>query len=500
MNEKNDLEKIELEKKKIKLEKEKLGLEKEKEKTERKKKKLEAKAKKREEKRKKKEGKIKLGTGKRILTGISDTIMGTLVFLLIVLLVYGVMFLFVWIFANLGIDMKWIISYSVLILGINIKLWIIFPLIIAFGIIYFGLAPKNIFFTFMKEGTARIVVTGDGAVSKVLIQWKDHVLDSEGNVVFKKQIFNIIRYLFGGLRYVGLWPLKKIYYYYFSWTAVTQSEEGKKGEKHHEKEKLFHILLKNDMYHLKVSGLETLDRTTGAAAEFYFTFRVVNPYKALFVIQDWLSTVLSLCTGAINRVFPTKTLADWANNQNQIPPAVMEKLEEKRGPNKETQSLRDEFYKDYGIEIKEEVALKNLELPEQYKKLISAPVEADLKRQETVITADATRQKTSLEGKGKADAVKFMIDVLKDAGDLGKFKMLCDAMADGKMTVPIMLSLVPGLQKFVDKQVGEGASEEEKKSLLEKVNKAITEENKEKEPQKKEIADDDKEIVDDDEG
>lgn len=132
--------------------------------------------------------------------------------------------------------------------------WVTIPIGL-FAWVYFGLAEDNLFFTFVKEGTAKVVVKGDQVI-KILIQWKGYTLDEQWNVVKEgipmkdgkkvplgtpgAKIYKEKCHPLGGFRYYGFWPIKDIYIYGFTWTGI--KEDGKII--HHEKEVLDYILLR----------------------------------------------------------------------------------------------------------------------------------------------------------------------------------------------------------------------------------------------------------------
>lgn len=221
---------------------------------------------------------------------------------------------------RLTISVIWMLAGTLFVLSILFAGWLIFgsvvgavlfPLgliILAIGLFffaYFYLAKKNYWFTFVREGTAKIVVKGD-AFSKALIQWTGFSLDDEQNVVPENEWFlngKVIaegtpgakRYKepwrpFGGFRYYGFWPIKDILVHTLRWHDIQKTEKGE-APQFHEKD-LDYILLQPDVYWTKMSKVETgyLREESGGErmervpvdVEFLIRMRVVNPFKAIY--------------------------------------------------------------------------------------------------------------------------------------------------------------------------------------------------------------------------
>ncbi len=145
--------------------------------------------------------------------------------------------------------------------------------------VWFVLAPLNIFFTFVKEGTAKVVVRGE-AVQRVFIQWEGYVLDSEGDVVPGQQW-----YPFGGLRLFGWWPFDQIYRYKSRWTSIRAD-----GTKQAHDDVLRHVLLKDFVYITEVKDAEDKEMVP-LTFDLLITLRVINPQKAIFRVEDWTELV-----------------------------------------------------------------------------------------------------------------------------------------------------------------------------------------------------------------
>lgn len=155
-------------------------------------------------------------------------------------------------------------------------------------VIFFGvLALLFSRFTFVEEGTAKVVVRFKG-FKKCLMRWEGYEFDNEWNVRPIAEVGKKL-HLPGGLRFVGFWPMDKVYKYKFRWTDI-EIKEGKEVIDHHEKE-IDYILVRPHEYIGVLPEIETKDRIPSITT-WIFLIRVINPYKALFVAPiNWLEKV-----------------------------------------------------------------------------------------------------------------------------------------------------------------------------------------------------------------
>ncbi|MDO8486551.1 MAG: SPFH domain-containing protein [Candidatus Staskawiczbacteria bacterium] len=162
-------------------------------------------------------------------------------------------------------------------------------------------------FTFVDEGTAKIVVRF-GAYHKTLLSKKGYMVREDGEIVIiplepapsdfplrgfrfigVKQLYNLLYAYYkltqiklpGGLRFVGFWPLDKVYAYDFTWVKVkfdgTAENRDEKG--------VNFVLARDYVYGVKVLKAEDknslpLDVLLSATAQ------ITNPYKWLFNVKD----------------------------------------------------------------------------------------------------------------------------------------------------------------------------------------------------------------------
>ncbi len=416
-----------------------------------------------------------------------------------------------------GLKMKalifWLLCLTGLLAGLVIGTiffgWIF--LVVTFGalvflviLIYFVLAKKNLFFTFVEEGTAKAVVRGatfkkvttpEGKVYKVtkggqfrraLIQWRGYTLDRKSNVVEGRERWHP----FGGLRYYGFWPFDQIYTYIFQWTGVAENGEIQS----HPKEKLDYILLKDDIYWAEVENAED-EELLPLNVEVILTQRVVNPRKALFAVQSWLETIVNRIKPAVRDSITSKPYKLLIQKTEAIGEEIYGKLEE--------ELLEKEFLDRYGIDVRK-IEVKEINPREEYR---DATLKKWLGQREAEARAAATtgtllEMITEQTGISLEDIQKMLRenpegfitkykDLLTENLDLIKRRMAIDgnAFLDVKTDNPIqdLIALwkrmpVGNPQGEGEKGMPEGKGKEEKKEeteeerikkLMEKTKEAV---------------------------
>jgi regulator of protease activity HflC (stomatin/prohibitin superfamily) len=162
--------------------------------------------------------------------------------------------------------------------------------------VFVALALFFIFFrfTFVKEGTAKVIVRW-GAFKKVVMAWDGYELneDWDVNVIEPQRRRQRRRPLFGGLRFVGIWPFDRVFRYKFRWRDI-QLEKGEEKVIPHE-EVIDYILLRPDVYYTDIKDAETKPpERIPLTVQWLVTIRVINPYKALFKApSNWNENVMS---------------------------------------------------------------------------------------------------------------------------------------------------------------------------------------------------------------
>jgi hypothetical protein len=334
---------------------------------------------------------------------------------------------------------------------LGLGLGIIFLAIAAFLSIYFILAPNNCFFTFVYEGTGRFISKG-GKVVKVIIQWEGHTLDENGYVVpentwiqdgeavkvtldstakklkiekkdGKMQEFKDIETImedkkrrllarktdgsteliaevrkykepwhpFGGLRYIGPWPIYDIYFYDFAWTGIDQAGNIDP----HPKESLGFFILTDDNYLNSAMALETKPPENLPVDLLQpVTIRIANPRKAIFAAERWLEIVLQNIT-SIDKDFVRMHTWEELIAEKDIGGQILEMARERM--------IIEELFYRYGIDVRK-ILTKDLRVTTQpttdLQRATLERFKAEQEAKAIAIRADAEKKKRTTETMG----------------------------------------------------------------------------------------------------
>lgn len=162
-------------------------------------------------------------------------------------------------------------------------MWWIIGLILAIGLLLLFFR-----FTLVKEATAKAIVRM-GGFKKMVISLKDYGFNEKWEIEKKQELH------FGGLRFVGIWPLDKVYTYSFRWRGIEFTGKEENVEFH--ERTLDYILVRPDVYWTEIKAAETgpadAPERIPIDLQFLVTMRVINPKKTLFEAPtNWLENVL----------------------------------------------------------------------------------------------------------------------------------------------------------------------------------------------------------------
>lgn len=314
-------------------------------------------------------------------------------------------------------------------------------MVLAFLLIYFWWAPNNLFWTFVSEGRFKIVVRADGA-RKVLIQWKDHVLAKKALPNDNVDLWDIVgavtpKRFFGGLRFYGWWPLDDIYIYDFQWTGIKETGELDL----HPEETLDFGILKDDVYGCKIEKAED-KKLLPLDVYVALTLRIINPYKALFNIQNWFEAVINRVRPYIRDFITTEEYENFIVSPIRIGTEVKKRLEEER--------ILDEFKDRYGIELRQ-MEVKDIDPGENYREASLAKYLAEREKDRVLIGAEAERERLKKVAQGEAQRIKKVYEQVKQFGRLGELIRTLEAMEKSpgegsKWVIPI-----PGMTDLISR-------------------------------------------------
>jgi hypothetical protein len=331
---------------------------------------------------------------------------------------------------------------------LEITIYVLAVFVAGFLLIYFVLAPRNKFFTFVPESKAKIVVRGDG-VKKILFKYSGYAMDLEGNILQETEIppQSLLRKsesrwtrLFGGLKWYGWWPLDDILVYKFRWTGIRES-----GEIIRREEWIDYILLRSDVYWMKLEKAEDKDLLP-LDLEILLTLRVVNPYKALFNIQNWLEAVINRSGPLMREYIAEHKFEELIAKKQQIGGEMRHSLEER--------GVLEEFYNNYGIKV-EAIEIKDINPPTEYREATLRPFVAEQDKKAIEIKAEAERER-----------IQRVYKTVQEFGNLGQLIRTLEAVEKSPLAASLVVQQVPGLAEVLRGVFGRQPTDDEIKQLL----------------------------------
>ena len=310
----------------------------------------------------------------------------------------------------------------------------------AYTLLAYLLALSNLWFTFGREGAAKAVMNG-GVFSHFLVWWQGHRANDPRKWSFKRRVrrWEILetnkkvsqykwwqlhwRWLeLFGIYWYGLYPFKQIYTYKFEWT---EQRAGSHNEPlpWHRNELTDFIFLKNFPYWVRLSAAEDLDNEA-LDLDYLLTVQIVNPYWALFRIDDWLDRTSAdannkakMYVGARNfeaikreKLTPDQTMSEFAQDLLVI------------NTNSVTEPDANGTISSYGVKITAaslvEVAFAGSNAQE-VAAATTAKIIAKRNAEARVETAKGDAKAAVKAAKGKAKAIRAVNDAVKEYGSLG---------------------------------------------------------------------------------
>lgn len=375
------------------------------------------------------------------------------------------------------------------VLGLIGWLWLILGTtigtVLAFGVwialVYFWWAPNNLYFTFVREGTAKAIVKGH-EFYKVILRFKGYTLDEDGNVFpedtwikdglpldvveelgadghlkvwvradsgkrSKKEITGAVKIplirkswferLFGGLCFYGAWPVIDVFTYLFEWVGV--KIDGKL--EHHPQKKLDCIMVKDDVYGCSIVNAEDKELMP-LNIDLALTARIVNPHKALFVVENWFELMINRVRTFVRDFVTTDTYAKFTKETTEIERGVYKRLKER--------GILDEFRDRYGIDLRK-IEVVNLD-PADEKRFREVTMQEVIARREQdaiLVRADAERQRLEKVAAGERKRIELEYDQVQQFGDLGKLIRTLEAMEKSPAEGSRWVVPLPGFASFL---------------------------------------------------
>ncbi len=306
------------------------------------------------------------------------------------------------------------------LIGMKFGMFLVGILIGFFGVIggVYLLAKHDIFFTFVEEATAKAIMKFDG-FHRIVMQYENCIIDEQTwDVSVCEASKKPRRKLFGGLRWVGIPGIYSIYQYRFTWATIKpQKEEEEQVERRSENIK--HIFVKDYVYLGEIKGAETKSLVP-LDVNFLITTRVVNPYKALFRVHDWVNVIISRIEAYFRQFVSQEEYETLIGRKQQMGEEIMKALEE-TGVFGET----GKFYRDYGVKVKN-IEMRDIDPVGENKKMIQEAATkkwvAEKQKLQVVTLADAEVERIEkvykkIEEHGETGLAIRMFESIDKAGE-----------------------------------------------------------------------------------
>ena len=330
-------------------------------------------------------------------------------------------------------------------------------LILLFLVIWYGLAPSNRWFTFVKEGSAKIIVRGK-KFEKTLIQWEDHTfkITKDGRQIKEEDNWEVVegkepRRPLGGFRCYGFWPIKDVYIYNFKWTGI--AEDGQTV--HHPRETLDYVLLRDDVYWCQVENAEDI-KLLPLTLEVLLTVRIINPYKACFRIQNWLETVINRMKPMVRDIITQDEFENWIKRKEALGGEIYQKAN----------LLLTEFLERYGVEVRK-IQVKEINPPTDYRNITLKKYTAERERDRIIVEADAERQRLETVAQGEKIRIETVYGGIDKFKDLGKLVRSLEAMEKSPLAASVTVQAIPGLSEMLRGVFGKPPEETTLKEIRE---------------------------------
>jgi hypothetical protein len=309
-------------------------------------------------------------------------------------------------------------------------------ILVGFAVFIFGviggvylLAKHDLFWTFVEEATAKAIMKFN-ASPKIIMQYENCELDNNGDVVLRDSKKPKRKSLFGGLKWVGIPGIYSVYAYRFTWATVKpQEKEEKQIERRGETIK--HIFVKDYVYLAEIKGAETASLVP-LDVSFLVTTRVINPYKALFRVHDWVNVIVSRIEAYFRQFVSGIEYEDLIAQSQQMGGQIMAALGktgmlefDEELPDGTTKHRLGKFLEDYGIKVKN-IEMRDIDPVGENKKIIMEAATrkwvADRDLLQISILADAESQRidkvyTKIKEHGEEGLAIRMLESIDKAGE-----------------------------------------------------------------------------------
>jgi regulator of protease activity HflC (stomatin/prohibitin superfamily) len=195
------------------------------------------------------------------------------------------------------------------------------------------------------------------------------------------------------------------------------------------------------------------------------TARVINPYKALFRIENWLEAVVNRIKPFVRDYTTTASYAELIKDAARIGTEIYKRLEE--------ENLLPEFRGDYGVDVKK-IEVKSINPPKEYREVTLLKYVAERELEKVVVGANAEKQRIEIVAEGEKARIETVYKAVEKFGDLGQLIRTLEALEQSPLAASVTVQAIPGVQEMLRGVFGkplETVTPEEFKDLKEKVEK-----------------------------
>jgi hypothetical protein len=302
-------------------------------------------------------------------------------------------------FALIAIIGTIIVSYLWGLIGFGIIVMSVIIVILFILSLYYVFAPQNNIFTFLEEGTTKMVMRGGsddklGEFDYALIGWKGYIFKGTienvsgteyWDVVKGEEPKNLFRKTFGGLRYFGIPPFQRIFSYRHKWTHLHEN-----GEAVSHNEILDYVFLKKDIYVIEIPLIEKRkkeetkeeaekQKTEEEGAEdidgiplgisIIVPMEIINPYEALFSVRRWMPMITGIILTKLRRFTASYRYKEDLINM-KAGAGITERQKQAGIPEDERDELGTDLWKKFWGQIERELQIEGGQTIDAEKKLI----------------------------------------------------------------------------------------------------------------------------------
>jgi hypothetical protein len=229
----------------------------------------------------------------------------------------------------------------------------------------------------------------------------------------------------GGLRFYGLWPILDVGIYHLRWWDLQLAEGGRQESVFHE-EVIDYVLLKPDVYWVKVEAAETRPpERIPLNVEFLVTMRVENPYKAIFVAPiNWVENTTTRLSALFRSLVASSSLDELLELKGD-PQGIWKRL------GKEP-LLQKTLRREWGILVeKGGIEIRDIGIPPEYQEAAAA-------QRAEAMKAEGTRRRIEIEW-----------GAIEKFGGLGRLVRTLEAVEKSPLAASLSVQAVPGLQEVL---------------------------------------------------